>query len=360
VAKSSYRRILITGGAGFIGANLALHWKRNFPSADVIALDNLKRRGSELALSRLCDSGVVFVHGDIRSASDLEVVGPVDLLVECSAEPSVHAGYGQSPKYLLDTNLIGLVNCLEHLRLTGGDLVFLSSSRVYPIAALRSLPFKRAGDRLTLADDDAGDGWSVRGIAEKFPLGGARSLYGTTKFASELLIEEYRATYGLRALVNRCGVIAGPWQMGKVDQGFVALWMARHLFGGELAYSGFGGEGLQVRDVLHVDDLFDLLVLEIEDFARLDGSVFNVGGGLDGSVSLRELTQHCVTATGRAIAIGSVADTRVADIPWYVSDNRYVTKTTGWQPTRGVATILEDVLQWLTANRAVLQPILGG
>jgi CDP-paratose 2-epimerase len=355
---ASYRKILVTGGAGFVGSNLALNWKRDFPHAEVIALDNLKRRGSELALPRLRAGGVSFQHGDVRSPEDLAAAGPVDLMIECSAEPSVHAGYGQSPGYLVNTNLTGLINCLEHLRGTGGDLVFLSSSRVYPIAALRALPLIRQGDRLV--PSQAGQpGWSENGISEAFPLTGARSLYGATKLAAELLIEEYRAMYGLRAVINRCGVIAGPWQMGKVDQGFVVLWMARHLYGGALSYSGFGGEGFQVRDILHVDDLFALLLLQVDDWAQQDGALFNVGGGQTVSVSLRELTRHCTTLTGRALDIGRDQETRPADIPYYVSDCRAVSKATGWQPRRGVGTILSDIHQWLVAERAQLEPILG-
>src|SRR5436305_1073893 len=101
----THRRILVTGGAGFVGSTVALGWKREGDGAEVIALDNLKRRGSELALPRLRAGGVRFVHGDVRMPEDLEAVGPVDLLIECSAEPSVHAGYGQSPSYLVNTNL---------------------------------------------------------------------------------------------------------------------------------------------------------------------------------------------------------------------------------------------------------------
>ena len=96
--------------------------------------------------------------------------------------------------------------------------------------------------------------------------------------------------YGLRAVINRCGVISGPWQMGKVDQGFVVLWLSRHLFGGPLSYMGFGGHGLQVRDVLHVDDLYDLIVRQLNGLNEYSGSLFNVGGGMASSVSLRELT----------------------------------------------------------------------
>jgi CDP-paratose 2-epimerase len=356
---ASYRKILVTGGAGFVGSNLALNWKREFPRAEVIAFDNLKRRGSELALPRLRAGGVAFQHGDVRTQEDLESAGPVDLMIECSAEPSVHAGYGQSPGYLVNTNLTGLINCLEHLRRTGGDLVFLSSSRVYPIGPLRALPLERQGERLVPASGTDLPGWSAAGISEDFPLCGARSLYGATKLAAELLIEEYRAMYRLRAVIDRCGVITGPWQMGKVDQGFVVLWIARHLFGGALLYSGFGGEGLQVRDILHVDDLFALLVLQLADWTGLDGCVFNVGGGSAISVSLRELTDRCATMTGRRLDIGGDTQTRPADIPYYVSDCRKVSRTTGWRPRRDVDTILGDIHRWLVEERARLEPILG-
>src|SRR5674476_1350407 len=93
---------------------------------------------------------------------------------------------------------------------------------------------------------------------------------------------QLRCCGGLRAVVNRCGVISGPWQMGKVDQGFIVLWMARHLFGGQLGYMGFGGDGLQVRDVLHVDDLYDLLIKQLAGLdAKSAPAFYNVGGGLD-------------------------------------------------------------------------------
>lgn len=356
---ASHQRVLVTGGAGFVGTRLALGWKEAFPRADVVAFDNLKRRGSELALSRLRSGGVRFVHGDIRSFEDLESVGPVDLLIECSAEPSVHAGYGQSPQYLINTNLLGLAHCLEHLRRTGGDLVFLSSSRVYPIVPLRELPLVRDGDRLALPPGRSGNGWSPAGIGEEFSLRGARSLYGTTKLAGELLIEEHRAAYGLRAFIDRCGVIAGPWQMGKVDQGFVVLWMARHMYGGPLSYTGFGGEGLQVRDILHIDDLLELLLLQAASMDRIDGGVFNVGGGMDRSSSLLELTRSCARMTGRSIDISRVPETKPADIPWYVTDHSLVTRTLGWAPRRGVAKTLDDVARWLHDHRRELEPILA-
>ena len=185
-------------------------------------------------------------------------------------------------------------------------------------------------------------------------------MYGATKLASELLIDEYRAMYGLHAVVNRCGVISGPRQMGKVDQGFIVLWAARHLFGGPLGYVGFGGEGLQVRDVLHVDDLYDLIRLQLGDLPRFDGAVFNVGGGRAQSVSLLELTTMCRERAGRSIALGQTSDTTPADVPYYVTDNAQVTAASGWAPRRGLGALLDDVFSWLREHRATLEPILGG
>jgi len=176
-------RILVTGGAGFVGSSLALAFKRNRSSTVVVALDNLKRRGSELALERLRAGGVEFVHGDVRVSDDLAAIGPVDILIEASAEPSVHAGYDGNPNYLIHSNLIGAVNCLEHARRHGSALVFLSSSRVYPIAALRALPLERAETRFILRTDADLPGVTAAGISERFSLSGNRSLYGATKLA---------------------------------------------------------------------------------------------------------------------------------------------------------------------------------
>ena len=351
-------RVLITGGAGFVGSSIALMLRRDH-EWDVVALDNLKRRGSELALRRLADAGVDFVHGDIRNPEDLEAAGRADLIVECSAEPSVSAGFDGDARYVVNTNLIGTFNCLEFARRYRSATIFLSSSRVYSIAALRALPLVARASRFELPENLTGPGWSSRGLSEAFPTTGSRSLYGATKLASELLIEEYGAMYGLPAIVNRCGVITGPWQMGKVDQGFFVLWAARHLYGGTLTYSGFDGAGLQVRDVLHVADLYALINHQIRNLETLAGRVFNVGGGIGSSVSLRELTSLCAERTSNTIAIGSNPATRPEDIPYYVTDNSLVTAQTGWTPSYTIERSLDDVISWLDQYRSDLIPILG-
>jgi CDP-paratose 2-epimerase len=237
--------------------------------------------------------------------------------------------------------------------------VFLSTSRVYPIAALSALPLTPGAGRLVLPGGASGPGWSAAGIAEDFPLDGARSLYGATKLASELIVEEYRAMYGLKAVVNRCGVIAGPWQMGKVDQGFIVLWAARHVYGGKLAYIGYGGEGLQVRDVLHVEDLHELVENQVADLDRHAGPARNVGGGPERSVSLAELTELVVRASGRRIEIGHDPETRAADIPWYVTDNARITAAAGWRPRRTTEELIDQVVRWLVDHRSQLEPVLG-
>lgn len=355
----SYRRILVTGGAGFVGASLALFLKERIADAEVLAFDNLHRRGSELALARLAAGGVQFRHGDLRQPSDLLDLGAIDLLLDCAAEPSVRSGYGDGLRYLYDTNLTGTLNALELARLHAADLLFLSTSRVYPMDGLRALPLRETATRLDVAPASNGAGWSTAGIAEDFPLAGCRSFYGATKLASELLIAEYAAGFGLRTLVDRCGVIAGPWQMGKVDQGFFTLWAARHFFRGPLGYQGYGGQGLQVRDVLAIDDLAALLWAQLERLDELAGRTFNVGGGRANSVSLQELTRLCEARTGVSLALGSQPETHPADVPWYIADNATVAAATSWAPRTTLPELLEAVLGWLRDDAKRLRPLLG-
>ena len=357
--KNTFRRVLVTGGAGFVGSSLALGLRAELPELSVVVLDNLKRRGSELNVQRLRDAGCEFVHGDIRVTEDIEAVGEADLVIECSAEPSVLAGYSSSPAYLVQTNLMGTVNCLEYARKHGAGMIFLSTSRVYPIETINRLKYSEQPTRFVLESAQDITGISPDGIREDFPIAGARSLYGATKLCSELLIAEYASAYGLRAVINRCGVIAGPWQMGKVDQGVVVLWVARHIFGGALSYIGYGGTGKQVRDVLHIDDLLDLILREIYRLDDFKGMTFNAGGGLDSSASLCELTAICEKVTGKQIPIGNEPKERPGDLRWYVTDNQFVTEHTGWAPARNAQKVVEDVAVWIDANADLLRPLLG-
>ena len=353
-------RVLVTGGAGFIGANLAIGLAAGHPRWQITALDNLQRRGSELNLTRLREGGVRFLHGDVRAADDLTAAGPIDAVVECSAEPSVMAGVdGSGLDRMVGTNLVGAYTCLELCRRHEAQLVFLSTSRVYPIDPLRSLPLVETDTRFELTDDRAVHGASARGISEAFPLEGPRTLYGATKLAAEHLIEEYVAAFGLRAVVNRCGVVAGPWQMGRVDQGIVAYWMLAHTFRKPLTYIGFGGSGKQVRDMLHVDDLVGLVGLQLRDPEPWSGVVVNVGGGPERSTSLLELTKLCAEITGNSVPVSGSTDARPGDIPWYVTDSTRLHDLSAWRPSSTLSAILTDVHDWILDNELVLGPALA-
>lgn len=351
--------ILVTGGAGFLGSNLAISLKGAYPGCRVVAFDNLRRRGSEYILPRLKEHAVEFVHGDVRNPSDLQV-GAVDLILECSAEPSVLAGREGGARYLIDSNLGGAINCLELARQAKAGLLFISSSRVYPFDRLNALPFVPIGARMEFeAGITLPQGVSAQGIAVDFPLAGTRTIYGATKLSAELLIREYADVYDFPALVFRFGVLAGPWQMGKLDQGFTALWVARHLSGRGLDYVGYGGTGHQVRDVLHVEDAFDLIRASLGKLSGLRGEIFNVGGGLANSVSLQEMTGICRAVTGRQVPLGCMPETRPGDIPWYVTDNGATIKAFDWQPRRSVEQVVRDTAAWLDARPEILIQ-LGG
>ncbi len=356
---TNYKHILITGGAGFVGSHLALNLKELFPGAVVTAFDNLHRRGSELNLPRLAKNGVQFLHGDIRSKEDLREVVKADLIVDCVAEPSVLAGINSSPEYLLGTNLFGTVNALELARICKADFIFLSTSRVYPLKELRELELKETDTRFTLKGKQRIYGVSSAGITEEFPLGKSRTLYGATKLASELLVQEYVASYGMRAVINRCGVIAGPWQFGKVDQGVMTLWMARHIYKDRgLSYIGYGGTGKQVRDFLHIDDVCTAIRAELAKFEKLNSEVLNVGGGLANCLSLQEMTKLCQEITGNHIEIASIPEDRPGDIPLYITDHAKFTGLTGWRPKKDAMRTFTDIYDWITRHKDALRGIL--
>jgi len=352
------KKILVTGGCGFVGSSLALRLREDFPQSEIICLDNLKRRGSELNLSRFRKAGIRFIHGDIRNKEDLEVINKIDLLLECSAEPSVLAGVNSNSAYLINTNLIGSINCLELARKCQAQFVFLSTSRVYPVQTINQLQFQEGETRFELLNEQAIPGVSSEGFTEKFPLDGARSIYGATKLASELIVQEYVDMYGLKAVINRCGVITGPWQFGKVDQGVVVFWVARHFWKQKLSYIGYGGKGKQVRDVLHVDDLYDLLLLQLNDMNTHSGQIYNVGGGRENSISLLELTALCEKYTGNRIGIQQISEDRPSDIRVYLTDYDKITQVTGWYPKRKVDQIIQDICQWIQKNENLLEGIL--
>jgi CDP-paratose 2-epimerase len=351
-------KILITGGCGFIGSNLAVALAADGHS--VTCFDNLARRGSEVLLTRIREAGCRFAYGDIRNIEDLQrIPGEHELMIECSAEPSVLVGtQGADATFMVNNNLVGSLHCFEFARQRGMGTLFLSTSRIYPYTALNDLRFDEAETRYVYADDQAGI--SERGVSTAFPQEGARSLYGATKLAGEIMLQEYSRAYDLPAIINRCGVIAGPWQLGKVDQGVFTFWLAQHYFGKDLRYIGFGGQGKQVRDLLHIADLVDLIRKQIAQIDRYRGQVFNVGGSTFSSLSLLETTTLCRQITGRTVGITPSLEDRPADVIWYVTDNGATEATFDWQPTRDPHTILSDIYCWLHEHEQIFTRLLTG
>jgi len=353
----AHLNVLITGGCGFIGSSLAVALAGR--GHTVTVFDNLARRGSELLLRRVLACGCAFQHGDIRNPEDLHRLrAPFEVMLECSAEPSVLVGtQGADARFMIRNNLEGAANCFEVARERGAAVLFLSTSRVYPYTTINACEFREGPTRFELACE--APGITRQGVATSFPLSGARSLYGATKLAAELLLQEYSAQYGVPAIINRCGVVAGPWQLGKVDQGVFTYWLVSHYFNKPLAYIGFGGSGKQVRDLLHVDDLAELVAAQIAAIGRFRGEVFNVGGSAEVSLSLAEATELCRQITGRRLEIGRVPENRPADVIWYITDNGNTAEVFQWRPRRGAAQILTDTFNWLREHEAEFREVFG-
>lgn len=354
----NYKTILITGGAGFVGSNLAVSFKNKYPKVNIIALDNLKRRGSELNLKRLKDNGIIFTHADIRNPEDLCPASKIDLLIECSAEPSVLSGLKGNPRYIIGTNLTGTVNCLELARMNKADVIFLSTSRVYPYAQLNKIEYSELDTRFDWVSGQKIKGWSKEGITEDFTINGPKTFYGATKLSSEFLLQEYADNYGISSVINRCGVIAGAWQFGKVDQGIFTFWMLSHYFKRRINYIGFKGKGKQVRDLLHIDDLFELIDLQAKAMGKISGRLYNIGGGKGVSLSLLETSLLAAKITGNKINIPGILKNRPKDVAIYLTDNSKVYTDLGWKPRKTVSEILEDIYNWINENEAQLKEAL--
>jgi len=342
-------KILVSGGCGFVGFSLlesfAELWPRGSGSLELYGVDNLSRAGSELNRRRLDKLGVKFFHGDLRLWSDLEHLPGVDLVVDASANPSVLAGVDGkvSSRQLIEYNLNSTVNLLEFCRVHKSSFVLLSTSRVYSIGALSRLAVTMQND--AFAFDEAKNqtvGVSEKGISESFSVEPPVSIYGSTKLASEALAVEYGSAFNFPVWINRCGVLAGAGQFGKVDQGIVAFWLNAYLHRKPLKYIGFEGRGYQVRDFMHPKDLAALIVKQIDSTVSTSQRTFNVGGGLQRAMSLAQLSAWCGNRFG-VHEIHSADEERPYDIPWVVMDATLAQRTWDWDCQDSLEEILAEV-----------------
>lgn len=326
-------RVLLTGACGFVGSTLAGVWARQERPPTIYGIDNFVRAGSELNRRSLRALGVTLFHGDIRSAADFEALPAVDWVVDAAAHPSVLAGVDGkiSSRQLVEHNLVGTLNILEYCRRVGAGLILLSTSRVYSIASLRAIPMSVVDHGYRPDVPTLLPAVTVDGITEAFPTAAPLSLYGATKFASETLALEYGDAFDFPVCVNRCGVLAGPGQFGRADQGIFSFWIHSWAARRNLSYIGFGGKGYQVRDCLDASDLALLVARQMSSPLPGAGRIFNVSGGAVSACSLAQLSAWCRGRFGDHDVSGSAVE-RPFDIPWLVLDSRAAMAEWSWSP----------------------------
>jgi len=336
-------KILITGGCGFVGSNIAIYLKKNLKKVQIYSLDNLSRKGSSLNKKRLNKKKIKNFNINIENFNKLKLLPKFNLIIDCCAEPAIEASKYDTDR-VFNTNLLGTFNVLKKCIKDNANIIFLSSSRVYSIEKLRYLVKKTNLSKPLRIKYK---------INENFATSSVSSLYGFTKLASEKLIQEMFYKTNLKFIINRFGVIAGPWQFGKQDQGFVPLWIAKHFLKKKLSYIGFGGKGHQVRDILHINDACEIILIQIKKIKKINNKIFNIGGEINNSISLKDLTIKCEELTKNKIKFKSVLKTSSYDIPYYVTDNSKLKKIYKWKPSRNIDKILKDIYNWLSNNKTV-------
>ena len=332
-------KILITGGCGFVGSSIAIYLKEK--QFKVASLDNLSRKGSVLNELRIKKKKIKNYKIDIIKQRNLNKLPKFDIIIDCCAEVAVEKSKSDLSK-VVNTNLIGTYNILNKAIKDNSKIIFLSTSRVYSISEIKK---KYSYNKKFL-------------INEKFSTESPISIYGFTKLASEKLIEELSYSNGVDYIINRFGVISGPWQFGVEDQGFVSLWLWRHMNKIPLSYKGYNGKGTQIRDVIHINDVCDLIYLQIKKFKKIKNDTFNIGGGIKNKIDLKTLTKKCIGLTNNTLKISKINKTSNYDVPYYVSDNKKVFNKYNYKIKNNIDNILKDILDWQKNNFKLLKKFL--
>jgi CDP-paratose 2-epimerase len=350
-------KILITGICGFVGSSLAEGLMERRAGISMVGVDNLMRPGSELNRARLGKLGVTLMHGDIRLASDFESLPAVDWVIDAAANPSVLAGTqsGFSSRQLVEHNLGSVLNVLEYCKAHQAGLMLLSTSRVYSIDALTSLPLAAVGDAFHLnCAATLPTGVSAQGIGVDFSTRAPISLYGSTKLAAETMALEYGEAFDFPVWINRCGVLAGAGQFGTADQGIFSYWIHAHARRRPLRYIGFDGTGKQVRDLFHPRDLTALVDAQIQASASNCQRIYCAGGGPGNAISLAQMNAWCDRRFG---AHAPTADPRPRryDIPWVIMDSSDAERDFGWRIEIPMEQIFEEISQHAECNPGWLE-----
>ena len=332
-----FDRYLITGGAGFIGTNVAAHYLARHKRVTI--LDNLSRVGSQANLSWLLDTygaRVEFIRADIRAISPemTAAVAAADVVLHLAGQVAVTTSV-QHPVEDFEVNARGTLNVLEAVRQAKAPPIVLYSSTNKVYGQLDDLRVAEVNGRFELTE-------TPTGVSETRPLD-FHSPYGCSKGAADQYVLDYARIYGLRTIVFRQSCIYGSHQFGVEDQGWIAWFAIRALR--RLPVTVFGN-GRQVRDVLHVDDLIAGYDRAIAAIDRTSGRAYNVGGGPSNTLSLLELVDQLEAQLGYRLTY-RFDDWRPGDQRVFVSDIRRAAADFGWAPAIDPATGISRMLAWL-------------
>lgn len=337
-ATGEFRPILVTGGAGFVGANLADALAT--AGHEVLVLDSLARDGVERNLGWLRarhPQRVRAIRADIRDAGAVQkAVARAGAVFHLAAQVAVTTSV-EDPLADFEVNARGTLNVLEAARAQPRPpaVIFASTNKVY--GSLHDVPFELAGGRWAPADA------ALRGgISEGRPLN-LCTPYGCSKGVADQYVLDYAASFGVPAAVLRMSCIYGPRQFGTEDQGWVAHFLIRARAGDGITIFG---DGRQVRDVLHVSDAVRAYRLLLDNIERLKGRAFNLGGGPANAVSLLDVLGEIEAVLGRPVRRAH-AETRIGDQAWYVTDTSALEHETGWRASTGWRDGLRDLARWL-------------
>ncbi|MGI4828787.1 MAG: GDP-mannose 4,6-dehydratase [Janthinobacterium lividum] len=341
------KTVLITGGAGFIGCNLA-HRLLEETDARVRVFDNLSRRGVEHNLAWLQSlrnaKRLEVIKGDIRDARAVtEAMRDVSEVYHLAAQVAVTTSI-DDPHTDFEINALGTLRVLEAARLSSRKpfLLFTSTNKVY--GSLERVPVQAAATRYQFASP------SCQGVNEEENLD-FHSPYGCSKGTADQYVRDYARIYGLPTVVFRMSCIAGPRQFGNEDQGWVAHFLYSALAG--LPVTVYG-DGRQVRDVLHVTDLVEAMLAARDHRRTTRGQIYNLGGGLSRSTSVVEMLRSIEGTLGRPLNL-RYAEVRPGDQPLYISDTGKIERHTGWQPRRSLADTLGNIRTFWDENEAAIR-----
>jgi CDP-paratose 2-epimerase len=339
-------RVLITGGAGFIGSNAVHRFLQR--GAQVTIYDNLSRRGSISNLDWLrgqhgADS-FRLIQADLREADRLaEAARGQDVIIHYAGQVTVTTSV-QNPRGDFEDNALGTFNALEAARLSGSNPVFLYASTNKVYGGMEEIGLIETETRYAYRD-------YPHGISESFPLD-FHSPYGCSKGTGDQYVRDYARIYGLRTVVFRQSAIYGPRQFGIEDQGWIAWFIIAAVTGKPITIYG---DGKQVRDVLYIDDLIDAYELAITKIEQVAGQIFNIGGGVNNTLTIWTETGPLLEKLlGRPLPVGR-GDWRPGDQRICVMDTRKAQSLLGWSPHTAVADGVAKLYQWVVDNRHLFE-----